>query len=183
MLARAVSPAVLVAGVLAPVALIGGWTWAAAARSDGFDAVERTISALAAQHAPHRWIMTSMLALYGACLLVIAAGWIAAGPPARLLIGLGGLGTLAVAVFAQPSSLHGPAAGLAFVAMAIWPAFLRGVPRTLRLAATGVLVALLVWFAVTQRSGTAVGLVERLLAGAEALCPVGLLFARRMRTS
>jgi uncharacterized protein DUF998 len=65
---------VFVSAVAAPVLLVGGWTIAAAQQPHGYDPVRDTISALAAQGAADRWIMTSALAGVGACYVVTAAG-------------------------------------------------------------------------------------------------------------
>jgi hypothetical protein len=117
----------LVSATAAPVLLIGGWTLGAARQPGGFDAVTGTISALAALGATDRWIMTTGLAGLGVAHLVTAAGLRPARRTGRLLLALGGLATLAVAAFAQPatgtSTAHGLAAAVAFVALALWPAF------------------------------------------------------------
>jgi uncharacterized protein DUF998 len=59
---------------LAPVALIGGWTWAAALQGPGYDSLRDTISALAARDATDRGVMTAGLAVLGLCHLATAAG-------------------------------------------------------------------------------------------------------------
>ena len=48
-------------------------------------------------------------------------------PLGRLIYATGGLATIAVALFAQPSAGHAPAATIAFLALTVWPA-LSGVP-------------------------------------------------------
>ncbi len=111
----------------APVLLIGGWTIAAGLQPDHFDPVTGTISALAAHGATDRWVMTLALAALGACYAVTGLALRPAARPGRLLLVAGGVATVVVAANPLPagggSSLpHGLAAGVAFVALVIWPA-------------------------------------------------------------
>ncbi|MBX9243513.1 DUF998 domain-containing protein [Actinotalea ferrariae] len=188
----------LASAAAAPVAMIGGWTLAAAAQ-ERFDPVRETISALAATDATAPWIMTAGLAGTGLAHLVTAAGLRAARRPGRVLHAVGGLATLAVAALPVDvaSRAHGVAAGIAFVALSLWPAFAwrRGerVPVVLRpvvgLAAAVVLLALLVLFVLelqglTPDGGAATGATERWLAGAQALWPLAVVLGlRRTRRS
>ncbi|WP_410814212.1 DUF998 domain-containing protein [Micromonospora sp. 067-2] len=188
----------------APLFLIGGWTLAQAARPDGFDPVRQTISALAATDADHRWIMTLGLAGLGLCHLITALGLVTAATAGRGLLALGGLATLVVAAFPQRpaggSTTHAVAAGVAFVALALWPALAvshglspfdrrghrhppdgsrpSGRARGAALAGAAVLLGLVGWFAVELFSGgTRIGLAERLAAGAEAVVPLAAVLA------
>lgn len=157
----------------APVALIGGWTWAEAYRPDGYCPLHDTLSALAATPGPAGQVMTAALAVLGGCHLVTAAGLPEAGLVARVLLALGGAATLVVAALPQPSAGHVPAAVIAFAALALWPAA-ANLPgrRSARLGAL-TLVALLGWLAFELGAGGALlGLSERVLAGAEALWPL-----------
>ncbi|MCG5463125.1 DUF998 domain-containing protein [Micromonospora sp. NPDC053740] len=185
----------------APLFLVGGWTLAQAAQSDGFDPVRQTISALAAAGADHRWIMTIGLAGLGLCHLATAFGLVSAAPMGRALLALGGLATLVLVAFPQnpdgDSTTHAVAAGVAFGALAVWPALAvprRGAPsldrerdrppapvRRAALAAAVVLLGLVGWFAVELLTGGAwTGLTERLAAAAEAGVPlVAVLVSRR----
>ncbi|MCG5472400.1 DUF998 domain-containing protein [Micromonospora sp. LAH09] len=186
----------------APVFLIGGWTLAQAAQPDGFDPIRQTISALAATDADQRWIMTVALAGLGLCHLATALGLVAAAPAARGLLALGGLATLVLVAFPQRpgggSTTHAVAAGVAFVALAVWPALAvprraapsheqvqRDLPdgsaprvRGTALAVTAVLLGLLGWFAVELfTDGARIGLSERLVAAAEAVVPLAAVLA------
>ncbi|MET7866734.1 DUF998 domain-containing protein [Micromonospora taraxaci] len=186
----------------APVFLVGGWTLAQAAQSDGFDPVRQTISALAATGADHRWIMTLGLAGLGLCHLTTALGLVSAAPAGRALLALGGLATLILVAFPQRpaggSTTHVVAAGVAFGALAVWPAL--AVPRRARpsldgehchapasirrmaLAASAVLLGLLGWFAVEFfTDGAWIGLTERLVAAAEAGVPLAAVLLSRRR--
>nr|MDQ2958314.1 DUF998 domain-containing protein [Actinomycetota bacterium] len=112
--------------VVAPVALIGGWTVAAARQPAGYSSVRNTISALAATGAHDRWIMTVALALLGCSHAVTAAGLRPARGRGRLLLAAGGLATVGVAIFAQPASgsskAHVLLATIGFGCLALWPA-------------------------------------------------------------
>jgi hypothetical membrane protein len=185
----------------APLFLIGGWTLAQAAQPVGFDPVRQTISALAATGADHRWIMTLGLAGLGLCHLLTALALVSAAPAGRWLLALGGLATLVVVAFPQnatgTSTTHGVAAGVAFGALAVWPALAvsgraassldrehrhpadRPAPvRGAAFATAALLLGLLGWFAVEFfTDGARIGLTERLVAAAEAFAPLAAVLA------
>ena len=73
-----------------PLALIGGWSLAAARQPAGYDPVRDTISALAARDAADSWIMTTGLAILGVCHMATAGGLSEAGGTARALLAAGG---------------------------------------------------------------------------------------------
>ncbi len=165
--------------VLAPIALIGGWTLAASRQPPGYDATRDTISALAAQGAADRWLMTTGFVVLGTCHLVTALGFREAAPAGRGVLAFGGALAIGVAIFAEPAAAHVPVATGSFVALAAWAA-LAGVPsRRAGFLAAGVLGALLIVFALTLDSGWP-GLTERLVAGAEALWPLAALCLTRL---
>jgi hypothetical membrane protein len=173
-----------VSSLLAPVALIGGWTVAAALQPGGFDSIEGTISALAARAATDRWVMTLGIAVTGLCHLTTALALRPAARVGRALLGIGGVATVLVAVFPLPdartdSTAHGLAALAAFVLLAVWPfaagrggdGVAWGLRRRVSISAGAVLVALLVAFGVARGLDSGIGLPERLAAGAQALWP------------
>ena len=169
----------LVSSAAAPVLLIGGWTVAAGRQSGGFDAVVETISAQAAHGADDRWLMTAALAGVGACHLTTALALRSAAVPGRVLLAVGGVGTLLVAAFPLPvgggsSAAHTAAAAVSFVAL-LRPA--------VSVAAGAVLLGLVGWFFVELVADTdRVGLSERVAAGAQSLWPlVAAWGARRLR--
>ena len=186
----------LVSSAAAPLLLIGGWTVAAVLQPEPFDAVIRTISDLAAHDAAHRWLMTIALVGVGVCHLVTSCALGCVAVAGRLVLAIGGLATILVAAFPLPgdsgtSSAHTVAAAVAFVSLALWPAFAwvrppesGRVPVLLRpkasLAAAGVLLFLLAWFFVEQLSGGPMtGLSERAAAGAQALWPLAVVLSAR----
>lgn len=188
----------------APVLLIGGWTVAASRQRAGFDPVRESISALAAVDADSRWMMTAALAGVGVCHLATAGGLRPAAVPGRLLLALGGAGTLAVAAAPLPadhgqSGAHAVAAVVAFGALGAWPAVSArrrasadeatgtasagcaawALRRPVALGASGVLLGLLGWFVTQLGGGPWLGLTERLAAGTQAIWPlVAVLGAR-----
>lgn len=183
----------MLSAAAAPVLLIGGWSVAAARQPHGFDPTTQTISALAAHGAADRWLMTSALVAVGVCHMVTALGLRCASPAGRCVLATGGAAVVAVAAIPQPvngtSTAHALAAGVSFVALAVWPALAsRGghsAPWTLhpvtgRLAAA-VLLGLVSWFAVTLLLDAQVGLAERVAAGAEAIWPFVVAGAARFR--
>lgn len=187
----------LVSSIAAPVLLISGWTLAAAVQPVPFDSVVQTISELAARDTPHRWLMTSALVGLGLSHLVTALSLAPAATAGRLTHGLGGLATLLVAAFPLPgagrsSSAHTAAATVAFISLAVWPAFAwtrRRVPGQVvaavlgprvSAAATGVLLLAVAWFfAELLLGGQRVGLAERVAAGAQAVWPMAVVLSVR----
>jgi hypothetical membrane protein len=183
----------LVSSIAAPILLIGGWTLAAAVQPVPFSSVVRTISELAARDTPHRWLMTSALVGVGLAHLATAAALAPAAPAGRLLHGLGGLATLLVAAFPLPagggsSRAHTAAAAVAFVSLAVWPAFAWRrhtsvallEPRVSAAATCALLLALAWFFAEMRTGGQRVGLAERVAAGSQALWPLAVVLSARV---
>jgi hypothetical membrane protein len=167
---------------VAPVALVVGWTVAAARQPAGDNPIRDTISALAATGATDRWIMTSALAVVGACYVMTAATLRPPSPVGRLVLAGGGVATVLVAAFPQPahgnSVAHTVAATVAFLALGAWAAFAanRRSPAPLlrppaAIASTVVLLGLVAWFAIEIHGGHR-GVAERAAAGAQALWPL-----------
>ena len=179
----------------APILLIGGWTFAASRQPASYDAVRDTISALAAHGASDRWIMTSALVGVGVCHVTTSIGLRAVRRRARGIYFVGGIATVLVAAFPQPSvgnSLaHSVSATVAITALSIWPLAARGRPAATALlgrfaatASTAVMAGLSLWF-VGELHGGVRGLAERAATGAQALWPffvvVGVERSRRQR--
>ena len=186
----------VVSAIAAPVVLIGGWTLASAVQPVPFDGVVRTISELAARDTPNRWLMTCALVGLGLAHIATACALAPAAAAGRLIQGLGGFATLLVAAFPLPaggrsSSAHTAAAAVAFISLAVWPAFawIRPVPgQTVaavlgpRVSATATCALLLpvAWFfAELLMGGQRVGLAERVAAGAQALWPLAVVLSLR----
>jgi hypothetical protein len=102
--------------------------------------------------------------------------------------------TVLVAVFPLPAAgaaaAHAVAAGVAFVALAVWPALARrggrSGPAALRpvvsVAAAMAMLGLVAWFGATLGTGGRVGLTERLAAGAQACWPLVAVLSSRLHT-
>jgi hypothetical membrane protein len=173
----------------APVFLIGGWVVAETRQPPSYDPIRDTISALAAQGATDRWIMTSALAGLGACHVVTALGLRPARTAGRIVLASGGVATVLVAAFPQPvrgnAVAHTVAATVAFVALGAWPLAaarrhtrVRLLTRPASAVASGVLLGLVVWFAAELHGGER-GLAERAAASAQALWPLAVVVSAR----
>jgi hypothetical membrane protein len=173
--------------VLAPVAMIGGWTLAAGLEP-GFDAVRGTISELATGAVRHPGVMTAGLLVTGAAHVGTALALRGAPRSGRAVLALGGVATAAVGLLPvdRVPGAHAAAAAVAFGALALWPAAAarRRGPAPLRPVVVGtssaVLLGLLAWFVAALTSdGATTGLAERVVAGAQSLAPLALVLALR----
>jgi hypothetical membrane protein len=175
----------VISSAAAPVLLIGGWTVAAGLQPRSFNPVADTISALAAEDAADRWVMTFALLGLGACYVTTALALRPGTSPGRLVLTIGGAATILVAANPEPAGSgslpHTVWAATAFIALAVWPAFSIGrgpsMPYGLRpaacVSATAMMIGLLVWFYVELATGSRhLGLAERVLAGIEAVWPL-----------
>ena len=166
----------------AAVALIGGWTWAAALQPAGFDPRVESISALAATATAHRWVMSAALVVTGVAHVVTAWALTPARRAGRLLLGAAGLATLGVAAVPLPSRTessfgHTALAAASFGLLAVWPWFASRsggppvlAPRVSRTAA-GVLAVAVASLALGLGSAT-FGLHERVVAAMTVLWPL-----------
>jgi hypothetical protein len=110
-----------------------------------------------------------------------ALALVEARPLGRVVLGIGGVSAALVAVFAQPSAGHFPAATVSFAALALWPAA-SGLPgRRRALLASGGLLGLLAWLGLELGGGDLLGLSERVVAGAQALWPLAVVLVVRAR--
>jgi len=93
----------VVSSAAAPVLLVGGWTVAAGLQPRSFNAVTSTISALAADGAADRWVMTLAFAAAGACEIVTGLALRPAALAGRLILVTGGAAGLLVAASPEPA--------------------------------------------------------------------------------
>src|SRR5947199_8148923 len=93
----------VLSSAVAPVLLIGGWTVAAGLQPESFDPVSETISALAAQNAADRWVMTLALGAVGASYVLTGLALRPAAWPGRLVLMAGGVATVLVAANPEPA--------------------------------------------------------------------------------
>ena len=173
------------AAVIAPCALISGWSFAAGLQPGSFDSVSRSISSLAAYGTTDRWVMTVFLIVVAAANAVTGLGLRAAARNGRILLVAGGIFGLLVAASPQPAAgssiRHVVVAGLSCAAMTAWPlAGLRREPWApfgLRpgpsIWATGVVSVILAWFCFeVVTGGDMIGLAERTVTGAQTVWPL-----------
>jgi hypothetical protein len=178
----------VVSSAAAPVLLLGGWTVAAGLQPRSVNPVTSTISALAADGAADRWVMTLVLLAVGVCDVVTGLALRPAAIPGRLILIAGGIAGMLVAATPEPASggslAHAFWAAIGFIALAVWPlgGMRRGssVPGGLRPAvsaiAAGALLGLLVWFAAELIArGGQIGLAERVLTEAQAAWPLAVV--------
>ncbi|MEO6790094.1 MAG: DUF998 domain-containing protein [Ornithinibacter sp.] len=166
----------VISATVAVVSLVGGWTWAAAMQTGGFDARAESISALAATATPHRWVMETALVLTGLAHLVTAGALAPARARGRIVLAAGGLATLLVAAIPLPSrsgsSLgHTAVATTSFVLLALWPWFAARAggppvlaPRVARTAAVVMTAAVVSLGLGTTLGWSSFGLHERAVA-------------------
>jgi Protein of unknown function (DUF998) len=182
----------VVSSVAAPVLMVAGWSVAAGLQRS-FDPVADTVSALAAQGAADRWVMTLTFVVVGACYFITGLGLRPARLPGRLMLMAAAVAGVLVAANPEHPGTNLPvphmiwgAAGCAV--LVAWPAgaWRRGpsVPWGLRPAVSAGVVALLltllVWFVAELFTGGAqVGLAERIFGTAQALWPLTVVVSCR----
>jgi hypothetical membrane protein len=180
----------VVSSAAAPVLMVSGWTVAARAQPR-FDPVADTVSALAAQGAPDRWVMSVTFVVVGVCYVVTALALRPAGTAGRLILICGAVaGMLVAANPERPGDAypwgHIVWASIGLAGVTAWPAgaWRRGtaVPWALRpavaAAAVVVLLALVVWFGAELITGSGqAGLAERAMGAAEALWPLAVVLS------
>jgi hypothetical protein len=181
--------------VLAPVLLIGGWTAAADLQPVPFNAVTRSISALAAQGMPYRWLITIALLGVGACDVVTGLALRPAAEAGRIMLIFGGVSGMLIA--ANPQHIHSGSpvheifSCTGVVLMTLWPvAGMRldpDAPAALRPQAAWAYgfctLVLLLWFTAELYGGGQLGLAERVITADQSLWPLvvvlSVLRARR----
>lgn len=171
------------ASVLGPLIIIAGWTVDADMQPVPFDAVHRSISALASVGMPHRWVITLALIATGTCLMITGLALRPAPRLGRVLLMTGGASTILIAVYPQPrgtgSLTHEAFSLIGLVAMTIWPVAairrdpgaLPGLRRRPARIATVVLLVIMAWFCVELFNGPQLGLAERTVTTYQAIWP------------
>lgn len=173
--------------VLGPVLLIGGWTTAADLQPTPFDAVSRSISSLAAEGMPYRWLITSALLGVGICNFVTGLALRPAAELGRILLILGGVCSMLIAAYPQHQNSGSPEhvafSCLGVILMTAWPlAATRrdgDAPYCLRPRVTYLAVllnlGLLAWFTVELFNGPLLGLAERAVTADQSLWPLAVV--------
>jgi hypothetical membrane protein len=182
-----------VSAALAPLAMIGAWLVAEALQPPSYSPLHSSISGLAAIGATDRWIVTSALALVGACYFATACCLPRQRAASRLVLLIAGLSSIGIAVSPQPAQGSNPQhlvwTSLGATAITVWPAFTAdraaSAPLILRArsaaAVTAVFVVLLVWLVAETQHGSALGLTERLVTGVQMAWAFAVALALRTR--
>ena len=180
----------VVSSAAAPVLMVGGWT-VAAGLQPRFDPVADTVSALAAQGATDRWVMTLTFVVVGVCYVLTALALRPARTAGRLILIIGAVAGMLVA--ANPERVgdaypwgHIIWASIGLVGVTAWPAGAgrrgSGVPWALRpavaVATVAVLLALVMWFGAELITGSGqAGLAERVAGAAQACWPLAVVLS------
>jgi hypothetical membrane protein len=174
----------VVSSVLAPILLIGGWTAAADLQPVPFDAMSRSISALASQGTPYRWLITVALLGVGACHVVTGLALRPAAEAGRIMLIFGGVSGMLIA--ANPQHIHSGSPVHEFFSftgvglMTLWPvAGMRldhGAPPALQPQAVCsyalFTLGLVLWFTAELYHGHELGLAERVVTADQSLWPL-----------
>ena len=183
-----------IAAIIGPIQNVMGWTLSALFWPT-YDPIAKTISDLAADDSPVKWIQTGFF-LFGSTLTLIAAiDAKALAKPGRVTLFFAGLASYGFTIFATPSQdsysdLHRIFATVAFLLFSIWPLLaIRTDKRyhwSLRplgaISATIVMGITTAWFLLTwlEPGQPIVGLSERVIAVMQVLWLSFVLISQRL---
>lgn len=187
----------LVAAIIGPIQSVLGWT-IAGALWPGYNPVTQTISDLAANESPVKWIMSSFFVLGGVLTLIASIYAKTLGMPGRVALFVSAICTFGLTIFPTPlvgySIMHRVFAISSFVLSAGWPILAMrkdpAAPWIIRplasIVGTALQAALAIWFLSTwtDPSATTVGVWERVVAVSQSLYAsiVIILCYSKMRT-
>ena len=171
-----------IAAVIGPIQSVLGWV-IAGALWPGYDAVRQTISDLAADESPVKWIMSSFFVLGGTLTLIASIYARTLAMPGRVALFISAICTYGLTFFPTPligfSTMHRVFAITSFVLSAGWPLFAmrsrKDAPWVIRpfasITATALQAALALWFLSTwtDPNATDVGVWERIVAVSQSL--------------
>lgn len=171
-----------IAAIIGPIQSVLGWTIAGSLWA-GYNPVTQTISDLAANESPVKWIMSSFFVLGGTLTLIAAIYARSLAMPGRVALFVSAICTFGLTIFPTPlvgySLMHRIFAISSFVLSAGWPILAmrvrRDAPWIIRpvasLIGTALQTALALWFLSTWTDPTAttVGVWERVVAVSQAL--------------
>lgn len=175
---RKVKGTALIAATIGPIQIVIG-SVIAAALWPSYNPIRQTISDLAADDSPVKWVMSSFFLLGGTLAILAAVGAKSLALPGRIAIFLSGIATYGFTIFATPSQTgyswpHRWFAIASFVLMSAWPLlsmrFDRSYPWLLRplgavLATLGFTILSVSFLATwTDPTATNVGVWERVIA-------------------
>lgn len=171
-----------IAAVIGPIQSVLGWAIAGSLWS-GYNPVTQTISDLAANESPVKWIMSSFFILGGLLTLIASVYARTLALPGRIALFISALCTFGLTIFPTPligySLMHRIFAISSFVLSAGWPILAMRVrkdaPWIIRpvasIVGTTLQAALALWFLSnwTDPNAQAVGIWERVVAVSQAL--------------
>ncbi|MEY4275623.1 MAG: hypothetical protein RIS26_86, partial [Actinomycetota bacterium] len=172
----------LVAAIIGPIQSVLGWT-IAGALWPGYNPVTQTISDLAANESPVKWIMSSFFVLGGVLTLIASVNAKTLAMPGRIALFASAICTFGLTIFPTPligySIMHRVFAIASFVLSAGWPILAMrkdpNAPWIIRplasIIGTALQTALAIWFLSTWTDPTAttVGIWERVVAVSQSL--------------
>lgn len=171
-----------IAAIIGPIQSVLGWT-IAGSMWPGYDPVKQTISDLAANESPVKWIMSSFFILGGTLNLIASIYARTLGIAGRVALFLSAICTYGLTIFPTPligySLMHRIFAISSFVLSAGWPILAmrtrKDAPWVIRpiasIIGTALQTALALWFLSTwtDPNATTVGVWERVVAVSQAL--------------
>ena len=172
----------VVAAIIGPIQSALGWT-IAGSMWPGYDPIKQTISDLAANESPVKWIMSSFFVFGGILTLIAAVFARTLAMPGRVALFVSAICTFGLTIFPTPlvgySLMHRIFAISSFALSAGWPLFAmrlrKDAPWVLRPTATiigtALQTALALWFLSTwtDPNNHFVGVWERVVAVSQAL--------------
>ena len=170
------------AAIVGPIQSVMGWTIAGSMWA-GYDPVKQTISDLAANESPVKWVMSSFFVLGGVLTLIASIYARTFSMPGRVALFISAVCTFGLTIFPTPlvgySLMHRIFAISSFVLSAGWPIlamrFRKDAPWIIRpissVIGTTLQTALALWFLSTwtDPNATDVGVWERVVAVSQSL--------------
>ena len=170
------------AAIVGPIQSVLGWTIAGSMWA-GYDPLKQTISDLAANESPVKWIMSSFFVLGGVLTLIASIYARTFSMPGRAALFISAVCTFGLTIFPTPlvgySLMHRIFAISSFVLSAGWPIlamrFRKDAPWIIRptssVIGTALQTALALWFLSTwtDPNATDVGVWERVVAVSQSL--------------
>ena len=171
-----------IAAIIGPIQSVLGWT-IAGSLWDGYNPITQTISDLAANESPVKWIMSSFFVLGGVLTLIASVYAKTLALPGRIALFVSAICTFGLTIFPTPligySLMHRIFAISSFVLSAGWPILAMRIRKdapwiirpTASIIGTALQAGLALWFLSTwtDPNAQAVGVWERVVAVSQAL--------------
>lgn len=183
-----------VAAIIGPLQNVMGWS-ISALLWPSYDPIAKTISDLAADDSPVKWIQTSFFLLGSTLTLIAAFDAKSLAKPGRVTLFLAGIASYGFTIFATPSQdsysdLHRIFATVAFLLFSIWPILSIRTDRRYHwsirplgaISATIVMGITTAWFLLTwlEPGQPIVGLSERVIAVMQVVWLSFVLISQRL---